>query len=155
MSGSVLGSARPGRTGLLSRAQRGPQSLALRREVAGALVSVAGLAGRPVRDGDGNVIGTVADVVVHWDAGYSPVTGLIVRVGQRRTWLHAADVVTIERSGVRLRVLVAGDRHRVRSQHLGAGAEHLRPGTGRRRERLRRTLRGGGDRRRVGVAPDA
>ncbi|OJV82239.1 MAG: hypothetical protein BGO37_04455 [Cellulomonas sp. 73-92] len=103
MAGSVLPTAPPGRAGLRSRAGRGPKVLALRREVAGALVSVAGLAGRPVRDGDGNVVGTVVDVVVHWDAGYSPVTGLIVRVGQRRTWLHAADVEAIEQSAVRLR----------------------------------------------------
>jgi CBS domain-containing protein len=103
MASSLLHSAPPGRAGLRSRAERGSHLLALRREVAGALVSVAGLAGRPVRDGERNVIGTVADVVVRWDAGYSPVTGLIVRVGQRRTWLHIADVASIEQSAVSLR----------------------------------------------------
>src|SRR5674476_1308003 len=51
--------------------------LAVRREVAGALVSVAGLA-------------------------MSPVPGLIVRVGQRRTWLHVADVARIDQREVRL-----------------------------------------------------
>jgi sporulation protein YlmC with PRC-barrel domain len=103
MAGSFLHPAPPGHVGLRSRAERGPRLLALRREVAGALVSVAGLAGRPVRDGDGNVIGTVADVVVRWDAGYSPVTGFIVRVGQRHTWLHVADVAAVEQSAVSLR----------------------------------------------------
>src|SRR5674476_1596186 len=70
--------------------------LAVRREVAGALVSVSGLATSPVRDLDGNEVGRLEDVVVRWDSGYSPVTGLIVRVGQRRTWLHVADVARID-----------------------------------------------------------
>ncbi|OJV58893.1 MAG: hypothetical protein BGO38_16280 [Cellulomonas sp. 73-145] len=95
--------APPGRTGLRSRAARSTQSLALRREVAGALVSVAGLHNRPVRDADGNEVGRVDDVVVHWDSGYSPLTGLIVRVGARRTWVHAQDVITIEQQQVLLR----------------------------------------------------
>jgi len=103
MASSLLHPAPPGRPGLRSRAARGSKLLALRREVAGALVSVAGLAGRPVRDGDRNVVGTVVEVVVRWDAGYSPVTGLIVRVGQRRTWLHIADIAAIEQSAVSLR----------------------------------------------------
>lgn len=76
--------------------------LAVRREVAGALVSVAGLAMSPVRDLDGNEVGRLDDVVVRWDSGYSPVTGLIVRVGQRRTWLHVADVARIDQREVRL-----------------------------------------------------
>jgi len=76
--------------------------LAVRREVAGALVSVAGLATSPVRDLDGNEVGRLDDVVVRWDSGYSPVTGLIVRVGQRRTWLHVADVARIDQREVRL-----------------------------------------------------
>lgn len=95
--------APPGRPGLRSRAQRSSQSLALRREVAGALVSVAGLKDRPVRDAEGNEVGRVHDVVVHWEAGYSPLTGLIVRVGARRTWLHAEDITSIEQQQVLLR----------------------------------------------------
>lgn len=103
MSVSAMHPAPPGRTGLRSRAARSTQSLALRREVAGALVSVAGLHNRPVRDADGNEVGRVEDVVVHWDSGYSPLTGLIVRVGARRTWVHAQDVITIEQQQVLLR----------------------------------------------------
>jgi CBS domain-containing protein/sporulation protein YlmC with PRC-barrel domain len=95
--------APPGRPGLRSRAQRSSQSLALRREVAGALVSVAGLRDRPVRDADGNEVGRVVDVVVHWETGYSPLTGLIVRVGARRTWVHAQDITSIEQQQVMLR----------------------------------------------------
>lgn len=76
--------------------------LATRREVAGALVSVAGLAGCPVRDLDRNDVGRLEDVVVYWDSGYSPVTGLIVRVGVRRAWLHVEDVAAVDQREVRL-----------------------------------------------------
>ncbi len=103
MSVPAVRPAPPGRPGLLVRAQRGSQWLALRREVAGALVSVAGLRDRPVRDAEGNEVGRVADVVVHWQSGYSPLTGLIVRVGARRTWVHAQDITSIEQQQVLLR----------------------------------------------------
>jgi CBS domain-containing protein len=84
--------------------RRVPRSrlLATRREVAGALVSVAGLAGCPVRDLDRNDVGRLEDVVVYWDSGYSPVTGLIVRVGVRRAWLHVENVAAIDQREVRL-----------------------------------------------------
>ncbi len=88
-------SRRPHYSGASSR-------MLVRREVADALVSVAGLVRRPVRDQEGNEVGRVADVVVRWDAGYSPVTGLIVRVGARRAWVHAHDLAAIDHDEVRL-----------------------------------------------------
>jgi hypothetical protein len=39
------------------------------RQVRNALVSVAGLIGRPVRDHAGGQIGRVVDVVARWDGG--------------------------------------------------------------------------------------
>jgi CBS domain-containing protein/sporulation protein YlmC with PRC-barrel domain len=79
-------------------------SLAARRAVAGTLVSTAGLTGRPVRDTDGTDVGRVSDLVVRWDRGvYPQLTGMIVRVGLRRAWLHAEDIERIDNGQVRLR----------------------------------------------------
>jgi CBS domain-containing protein/sporulation protein YlmC with PRC-barrel domain len=78
-------------------------SLAARRAVAGTLISTAGLAGRPVRDSDGTDVGRVVDLVVRWDRGVYPLlTGMIVRVGFRRAWLHAEDIQHIDNGQVRV-----------------------------------------------------
>jgi CBS domain-containing protein len=78
-------------------------SLAARRAVAGTLISTAGLAGRPVRDSGGTDVGRVVDLVVRWDRGIYPLlTGMIVRVGFRRAWLHAEDIEHIDNGQVRV-----------------------------------------------------
>jgi len=57
------------------------------------LVSVVGLEGVPARNPDGSTVGRVLDVVARWGAGvYPPVSGLVVRVGQRRVFVHAEQV---------------------------------------------------------------
>lgn len=67
------------------------------------LVSVAGLNGARVRTQDGAEVGRLADVVVRWGAGlYPAVTGLVVRVGLRRAFVHAEQVAEIAPAGVRL-----------------------------------------------------
>ena len=43
--------------------------IAVRRTIGGELISLANLLGRPVLDIDGNRVGRVGDVAVHWDAG--------------------------------------------------------------------------------------
>jgi CBS domain-containing protein len=68
-----------------------------------SLVSVAGLVGAPVRNQLGAEIGSVDDVVVRWRGEvYPPVTGLIVKVGRRRAWVHATDIESIEPRAVQL-----------------------------------------------------
>lgn len=68
------------------------------------LISVAGLVGRPVLNQSGSEIGSVRDVVVRWDDSlYPAVTGLVVRVGRRASFLHASSVARIDRDGVALR----------------------------------------------------
>ena len=63
------------------------------RVLAGQLISVAGLVGRPVLNQSGSEIGRVGDVVVRWDESlYPAVTGLVVRVGRRASFLHASSV---------------------------------------------------------------
>jgi CBS domain-containing protein len=68
-----------------------------------ALVSVAGLAGRPVRNPAGAEIGRVVDVVVRWDgAPYPPVTGVVARVGRRRAFVPAEAVAGLDADAVDL-----------------------------------------------------
>jgi CBS domain-containing protein len=92
----------PGRA--LARHRRGrTRRLLANRSVAEALISVAGLAGRPVRNPAGAEVGRVVDVVVRWDgAPYPPMTGLVVRVGRRRAFVPAEQVAEIHHEGVGL-----------------------------------------------------
>lgn len=67
------------------------------------LVSVAGLVGRPVRLPSGDAVGRVVDVVVRWsDAAYPPITGLVARVGRRRSFVPIGDVATMSGAAVTL-----------------------------------------------------
>ena len=75
----------------------------LRQSVNASLVSVAGLIGAPVRDLESRDIGHLVDVVVRWDRGvYPQVTGLIIRIGFRRSFVHVEDVSDIARRRVQL-----------------------------------------------------
>jgi sporulation protein YlmC with PRC-barrel domain/CBS domain-containing protein len=61
-----------------------------------SLVSVAELVGRPVVNASGDQIGRLTDVVVRWDEDtYPAVVGLVLKIGGRRTFLHAHDVAHI------------------------------------------------------------
>lgn len=73
------------------------------RAVAEALISVAGLVGRPVRNPAGKEVGRVADVIARWDgAPYPPMTGLVARVAGRRAYVSAAKIAEITHQDVRL-----------------------------------------------------
>ena len=79
------------------------KGMLLRQSVNSALVSVAGLIGAPVRDSQARDIGRVMDVVVRWDRGvYPQVSGLIIRIGFRRAFVHVEDVADIARRSVQL-----------------------------------------------------
>lgn len=67
------------------------------------LISVAGLGGGPVVAGDGAEIGRMVDVVALWGTGlYPAVTGLVVRVGPRRAFVHATQLASLAGNGARL-----------------------------------------------------
>ena len=70
-----------------------------------AIVSVAGLVGRPVRNQAGDEIGSLVDVVARWSDGqtYPPVTGLVVRVGRRLAFVDASPIERVEHAQVVLR----------------------------------------------------
>ena len=74
------------------------------RFVTGHLISAAGLVGSVVRNQAGSEIGRIKDIVVRWDdAAYPQVTGLVIRVGRRITFLHATNIAEMTHSGVQLR----------------------------------------------------
>ncbi len=95
----------PAVSALRARYEQRSERLTTLRHVRSALVSLAGLIGRPVMNQAGEQIGQVADVVARWDGDqrYPPVTGLIVRVGRRRAWLPIEAVEEFRRDLIRLR----------------------------------------------------
>jgi CBS domain-containing protein/uncharacterized protein YrrD len=95
----------PAVSALRARYEQRTERLTTLRHVRSALVSLAGLIGRPVLNQAGEQIGQVADVVARWDGDqrYPPVTGLIVRVGRRRAWLPIEAVEEFRHDLIRLR----------------------------------------------------
>ncbi len=78
-------------------------SVLARKSIRDSLVSVAGLIGRPVRDQDGRDIGRLVDVVVrHGEETYPPVSGLIVKVGQRKSFIDGARISKLTKDEIRL-----------------------------------------------------
>jgi len=75
------------------------------RAVREAIVSLAGLIGRPVRHQDGLEVGKLVDVVARFsgEQTYPPVSGLIVRVGRRRAYIDAGLVADLGHSEITLR----------------------------------------------------
>ncbi len=64
-----------------------------RKSIRESLVSVAGLIGRPVRDPDGREIGRLVDIVVrHGEETYPPVSGLIVKVANHKSFINGARI---------------------------------------------------------------
>jgi CBS domain-containing protein/sporulation protein YlmC with PRC-barrel domain len=90
---------------LRARYEQRSERLTTLRHVRAALVSLAGLIGKPVLNQAGQQIGTVADAVARWDSNqqYPPVTGVIVRVGRRRAWLPIDAVEEFGHDRIRLR----------------------------------------------------
>ncbi|MFD4511359.1 magnesium transporter MgtE N-terminal domain-containing protein [Streptomyces sp. NPDC058457] len=69
-----------------------------------ALVSLAGLIGGPVTNQAGEEVGRVVDVVarLYGADAYPPVTGLILRIGRRRTFLASDAIGKVHAGHVRL-----------------------------------------------------
>lgn len=93
----------PGSGPIRRRSQAHADKAQIRRAVREALISLAGLLGRPVLNQAGDEIGRLVDVVCRW-AGepYPPVTGLVVKVGRRRAYLPVDAVARVELTRVRL-----------------------------------------------------
>ena len=78
-------------------------SVLARKTVRESLVSVAGLIGRPVRDLEGRDIGHLVDIVVRHSADtYPPVSGLIVKVEKRKSFINGARISSLTQDEIRL-----------------------------------------------------
>lgn len=78
-------------------------SVLARKSIRESLVSLAGLIGCAVRDEDGRDIGRLVDVVVrHGEDAYPPVSGLIVKVGQRKSFIDGARISKLTHNEIRL-----------------------------------------------------
>ncbi|HEX3618679.1 MAG TPA: CBS domain-containing protein [Solirubrobacteraceae bacterium] len=91
---------------LRDRSLRAQRALAS-RAVRDGLVSGAGLIGRPVRNQAGEEVGRLVEIVVNFSAAggqepYPPATGLVIRIGRRRTWVHAEQIALVSHGEVRL-----------------------------------------------------
>ena len=86
------------------RRRRRTRQLLASRGVFDSLVSLVGLIGRPVRNQAGQEIGRLVDVLARWSDGqtYPPVSGLVVRVGRRLTWVDVSAIATIEQLAARI-----------------------------------------------------
>lgn len=79
------------------------ESVLARKNIRESLVSVAGLIGRPVRDNDGRDLGKLVDIVVrHGEETYPAVSGLIVKVGARKSFIDGARISKLTKSEIRL-----------------------------------------------------
>jgi flagellar motility protein MotE (MotC chaperone) len=97
----VLGKVQPPS----SRRRRRTRQILASRGVFDSIVSLVGVIGRPVRNQAGQEIGRLVDVLARWSDGqtYPPVSGLVVRVGRRLTFVDASAIAAIERRQVSLR----------------------------------------------------
>ena len=84
--------------------QPSPATLAS-RQLRQDIVSLAGLIGRPVLNQAGDEVGHVTDLLakVHGGETYPVVTGIVIRVGRRQSFLDAAAIDKLHRRSVRLR----------------------------------------------------
>ena len=71
----------------------------------GSLISLAAVLGTKVTDPNGETVGRLRDVVVHWttSTAYPPTTAIVVRVGRRDVLIGARWVEASAPSSVRLR----------------------------------------------------
>jgi hypothetical protein len=95
-----------------ANAGRGPRKAARRRKsrrrlldnltARNAILSLAGIVGRPVRNQGGHEVGRLVDVVCRWsgEEEYPPVTGLVVRVGRRLAFVDAAAIDMIRSDAI-------------------------------------------------------
>ena len=82
----------------------GRSELVLRRKsIRESLVSLAGLIGKPVKYQGGKEIGRLVDVVVrHGEDSYPPVSGLIIKVGQSKSFIDGARISKLAQNEIEL-----------------------------------------------------
>jgi CBS domain-containing protein len=95
----------PARNSSAQHREARPARLTGSHIVRDAIISLAGLSGSPVYNQAGEQVGRLIDVVarLHGPTAYPPVTGLVIRVGHRRSFLDAKAVERVEHRRVVLR----------------------------------------------------
>ena len=74
-----------------------------RKSVRDSLVSVAALIGCQVQDPNGKSIGKLVDIVVrHGEETYPPVSGLIVKVANRKSFINGARISKLTQKEITL-----------------------------------------------------
>lgn len=70
-----------------------------------SLLSVAGLTGCPVIHKGGQEVGTLVDLVCHWDRDqkYPPLSGILVKVGRRVVWIPAEEIASVSARSIHLK----------------------------------------------------
>ena len=99
-----MNSPRPHRVGAGRAVATLREQIAIRRAIAGQVISLAQLLGRPVRTDAGARVGRVSDAVVRWDGGvaHPPVVACLIRVGSGLALVEMGDVV-LRQNEIRLR----------------------------------------------------
>lgn len=89
---------------LRSRRTERSRRLLTTRAVKDAVVSLAGLLGRPARNQAGAEIGRLVDIVVRLSDTdlYPPVTGLVVKVGRRQAFIDASAIARLSHQDILL-----------------------------------------------------
>lgn len=105
MASRFMSRSRPGRLAVRRHAESLSRRKATTRALREEVVSLAGLVGAPVCNQAGQVVGRLDDIVarVHGGERYPLVSGFVVRVGGRRSFLDASAVIRIEHGSVSLR----------------------------------------------------
>jgi len=95
----------PGAPRLRARREERSRRILATRAVRDAIVSLAGLVGRPVRNQAGAEIGRLVDVVVRMTEAeqYPPVTGLVVKVGRRVAFIDGSVIERLSHGEIVLR----------------------------------------------------
>ena len=63
------------------------------------MLHLSRLVGRPVRDGAGDAIGAIDDLIVAVGTSHPPVTGLVARTGRRRIHLPWSAIAALDERG--------------------------------------------------------
>src|SRR3990172_12451805 len=66
------------------------------------MIYLSQVIGRPVRDQNGDAIGTVADLIVAVGERYPPVTGLVIANERRQIFLPWSSVAGLDTAGAQL-----------------------------------------------------
>ena len=90
---------------LRQRREERTRRLLATKAVRDLVVSLAGVVGAPLLNQAGAEVGTIVDFVAKWDGAepYPPITGMVSRVGRRRTWVPGKKVADLTETGARLR----------------------------------------------------